>query len=300
MPPVSRQRALSAAAAAVIIWGVSFIATKIALREAEPLVVIWIRFGVGVLVLGLIVAVRREFARPSVREIGQYVLLGLVGITVHQWLQSTGLTTAQASTTAWVVSASPIFIALLAWAFLHEPMERGRVLGILIAASGVLLVVSRGNIPSLVTGSFYAPGDPLILCSAVTWALFSVLSRKALAHHFPCRLIFFVMLSGWILTTVLMVLTGRTISGMSLSRDAFVAMLFLGVFCSGIAYILWFDALHHLPAPQVGSLLFIEPLVTVGAAALVLGETITMSSLLGGGIVLAGVWLVTRQRHRMA
>jgi drug/metabolite transporter (DMT)-like permease len=298
MLKASRRRALWAATAAVGIWGVSFIATKIALREVEPLQVIWIRFGVGVLILGTIVALRREFTTPSVRDLGQFTILGLIGITLHQWLQSTGLTTAQASTTAWIVSASPIFIALLGWSFLHEPMDRARILGVLIAASGVLLVVSRGDVPSLVTRPLDAPGDLLVLCSAVTWALFSVLSRRALAHHSPSRLLFFVMFFGWIPTSVLMVLTGQPVPGGSLSREGLVALFFLGVFCSGIAYILWYDALRHLPASQVGSLLFMEPLVTVGAAAIVLGETITASSLIGGGMVLAGVWLVTRLRHR--
>jgi len=298
MPQASRRRALTAAAAAVSIWGVSFIATKIALREAGPLLVVWIRFGVGVLVLGIIVALRREFTTPSVRDLGQFTVLGLIGITLHQWLQSTGLTTAQASTTAWIVSASPIFIALLGWSFLREPMDRARILGIVIAASGVLLVVSRGDVPSLVTSPLDAPGDLLVLCSAVTWALFSVLSRRALTHHPPSRLLFFVMLSGWILTSILMVLTDQLGPEISLTRQGLLALFFLGVFCSGIAYILWYDALRHLPASQVGSLLFMEPLITVGAAAIVLGETITASSLFGGGMVLAGVWLVTRLRHR--
>ena len=87
---------------AVIVWGASFIATKVGVREVTPITVVWLRFGMGVLILGIAVGVRKEFALPAKNEWGYFALLGFVGITWHQWLQSTGLQTSQASTTAWI------------------------------------------------------------------------------------------------------------------------------------------------------------------------------------------------------
>lgn len=280
------------------IWGVSFIATKLALRETGPLQVIWIRFGIGVLVLGGVVAVRKEFRLPSANELLRFAILGFVGITFHQWLQVTGLTTAQASTTAWIVSTSPVFIAVLGWILLREQMDLGKILGMLVAAAGVLGVVSRG-FPGLIGGGhFGSVGDGLVLGSALTWAIFSVFSRKYLKAQSAPLMLLFVMLFGWIFTSVLLFLNGRMLPESALSGEALAALLFLGVFCSGIAYIFWYDALRLLPASQVGSLLFFEPLITIVAAALILGEAITAGALIGGGMILGGVWLVTRPRHK--
>ena len=71
-------------------------------------------------------------------------------------------------------------------------------------------------------------------------------------------------------------------------------MAFLGVFCSGLAYIAWYDALQALSAAQTGAFLYIEPLVAVVVAFFVLGEPIMLVSLIGGGVILLGVWLVNR------
>ncbi len=71
-------------------------------------------------------------------------------------------------------------------------------------------------------------------------------------------------------------------------------MVFLGVFCSGLAYIFWYDALQALPVAQAGAFVYLEPFVTLVVAALVLGEVVTLVSLLGGGVILLGVWMVQR------
>ena len=71
---------------------------------------------------------------------------------------------------------------------------------------------------------------------------------------------------------------------------------FLGVFCSGVAYIFWYDALKVLPVAQVGTFLYIEPVVTVIVSFLLLNEKITLAGLLGGVIILLGVWLVNRAK----
>ena len=104
------------------------------------------------------------------------------------------------------------------------------------------------------------------------------------------------MLMGWILTTVLFA-AGSGFRGIHpLSPSAWAALLFLGVVCSGVAYVFWFDALERLPASRVGAFLYLEPLFTVAVAAWLLGETIRLGTMLGGAIILLGIWLVNRKR----
>ena len=105
----------------------------------------------------------------------------------------------------------------------------------------------------------------------------------------------YVMGSGWLLGTIPWVLVGGPAEIARLTPDAWVGILFLGVFCSGLAYIFWYDALRALPAAKVGSLLYIEPIVTMVAAAAMLGEAVTPAAIAGGAVILVGVRVATRR-----
>ncbi len=282
---------------AVVVWGGTFIATKLALRDASPATIVWLRFGMGVLILGSTVILRRQFALPARHEWGYFALIGFLGVTFHQWLQATGLQTAAATTTAWIVATIPIFTALLGWIFLRETLGRVRIFGIALAAFGVLVIVSKGNLFSLLNGSFGTFGDFLILISAVNWAVFSVLSRRGLAKHPAARMMFYVMLLGWIFASLWLFAFGPGWSEIpGITPSGWVSVLILGIFGSGLAYIAWYDALQVLPASQLGVFIYIEPLVTVVVAAFLLAEPITVASLAGGAVTILGIYLVNRPK----
>jgi len=281
---------------AVVAWGGSFIATKVALRDISPVTVVWLRFGMGVLILGIVVTVRKQFALPKKNEWFYFALLGFLGIAFHQWLQSTALQTSRAGTTAWIVATTPVFMALLGWLVLREKLGWLQTAGILLATLGVLLVVSDGDPTSISLKQFGAPGDILVLISSVNWAVFSALSRRGLAVHPATRMMFYVMTFGWLFTTILFFSQSGLGEIPQLTLNGWLGVTFLGVFCSGLAYIAWYDALQVLPTAQLGAFLYLEPPVAVVVAALILAEEVTWAALLGGGIILFGIWLVNRKR----
>lgn len=279
----------------VVVWGATFIATKIALQEVSPATIVWLRFAMGVIILGAAVLLRKQFAIPEKSEWLYFALLGFIGVTFHQWLQANGLKTAQATTTAWIVATTPVFIALLGWLMLKEKLGWARVGGIALAAFGVLLIVSKGNLAALFTGREGTIGDLLVLISAPNWAIYTVLSRRELARHPAARMMFYVMLLGWLFTNIWIFGFGPGLSEIgSITIKGWGAILVLGIFGSGLAYIAWYDALQALPASQLGVFLNIEPLVTTVLAALLLNEAITLLVLLGGAIIIAGIYLVNR------
>ena len=280
----------------VVAWGASFIATKVALQEIHPATVVWLRFGIGVLILGLAARWRGQLALPQKKDIPYFALLGFIGITFHQWLQSTGLVTAQASTTAWIVATTPIFMALLGWLVLREKLTKFQIFGIVLATIGVLLVVSKGNLSALGLKGSVTPGDILIMISAPNWAIFSTLSRRGLKEHSAVLMMLYVMSFGWLFTSALFFSGPGLFEISQLTLPGWLSILFLGIACSGLAYIFWYDGLQAIPASQVGAFLYLEPLVAVVIAAIVLNEPVLLASLLGGGTILLGVWLVNRAR----
>jgi drug/metabolite transporter (DMT)-like permease len=124
-------------------------------------------------------------------------------------------------------------------------------------------------------------------------------------------MMFYIMILGWVFTSILFfagpifrdsanpvlynLLADPGFGDIAnLTSNGWIGTLFLGVFCSGLAYIAWYDALQALSTAQTGVFLYIEPLVAVVVAFLILGEPITVASLVGGGVIILGVWLVNR------
>jgi len=290
----NRGKALAAGIAAAVSWGASFVAIKVSLRTLSPLPLVWLRFGLGVPVLFLFTALRGEKDPLTLKEWGLVILLGFLGVPFHHLIQSTGLKTAQAATSAWIISSMPVFIAILGTLFLGERMTSMRWTGLALAAAGVLLVVTRGDPGRLLMKDPGSVGDLLVLLSALNWAVFSVLSRNFLKRHRPAPMMLKVMLAGWLMTTALFVGRGNLGSVFRLDFEGWLSVLFLGVFCSGLAYVFWYDALKILPASQAGVLMYLNPLSATLVAVFGLGEPVSTAMVLGAGLISVGVWQVNR------
>ena len=290
----------------VIFWGASFVATKIVLLELTPATIIVIRFGVGFLVLLITVGLRQEIKPVHRQKLPFLALLGFLGITFHQWLQVTGLKSTPATITAWIVATIPVFVALLGWAILGERLTKQQVAGITLAAGGAVTVVSGGDLLALTTGRVGTMGDIMIAISAINWAVFTVLSKRALgmpspdvskdtvANGSPVTVMLYVMGFGLAFSMPWALVDGGWRALATISDQGWWALIFLGVACSGLAYLFWFKALDVMPATQAGVFLYLEPLVTAVLAGPMLGESTTTITALGGAAILLGVWWVNR------
>jgi drug/metabolite transporter (DMT)-like permease len=279
---------------AVCFWGASFIATKVALRSLSPLAVVAVRFTLGTAVLATAAGVRRQLVLLPPRELGIFALLGAFGITFHQWLQSTALLTARATTSAWIVATTPVFIAVLGATVLRERFGPRQATGLLLAGAGALAVVTDGDWAAVGAGRIGGTGDWLVLASAGVWAVFSVISKPVLKRRPAGLAMLYVMGFGWLFALIVAGATHASGDLLRLPPEAWLALGFLGVFCSGISYVLWYGGLERIQASRVGTFLYLEPVVTAVVAASILGEQTTLYTWLGGAAIVAGVWLVNR------
>jgi drug/metabolite transporter (DMT)-like permease len=290
-PPIATKAFL-----AVALWGASFVATKLVLRELSPITIILLRFALGLGALIFIVRLKRAWAFVPRRDWGWFLFLGFNGIFVHQLLQVNGLVSTSATNTGWMVALIPIFTALLAWLLLGESFASVQVMGLALAVLGTLLVISRGEFELGTIGLPATRGDILVFLSAPNWAIFSVLSKRLLTRYPPSFMMVVTMGLGWLMLLPLFVAAAgwRELQGLSL--PGWAGLVFLGLFCSGLAYVFWYDALEAAGAGQVASFLYLEPLVTLIVAVLLLEERPLIGTLVGGGLILTGVWLVNRHR----
>jgi drug/metabolite transporter (DMT)-like permease len=288
------------ALAAAIIWGASFVATKTVLREVSPVAVIILRFGIGVLVLAFALWQLNVREKIDARDWLLLLILGAMCIPIHQGLQVNGLVMTTATSVSWLVTLTPVFTAILALVFLSEPFGVAKTLGLVIAFAGASVVITRGVFSSDVLRLPSTAGDFLALASSLNWAIFSVASKPFLRRMHPTLMIALVMGLGWVLTLPIAASAQSWNEIFKLSATGWIAIAFLGIFCSGLAYLFWYDALARLEASQTVAFLYVEPLVTVAVAAVVLGEIITPLTFLGGLTILLGVYLVNRASARRA
>jgi drug/metabolite transporter (DMT)-like permease len=295
---VSRLAARLAAFAAVVLWGVSFVATKAALREVSPVTLIFTRFALGVAVLLLILTLRREPVIPPRNAWPMLALMGFVGIFLHQMLQAHGLTLTTAVRTGWLIGLIPIWSAVLAAVFLGESFGPRKVFGLFLGTVGALLVITRGELSSRVLALPATRGDLLILASTLNWAVYTILGRDTLKRLGSVRATSAAMFAGWAMLIPFFVNAAGWQEFRSLSSTSVIAIVFLGVGCSGLGYLFWYAALERIEASQVASFLYLEPLVTLMAAVALLGESVAVSTILGGLLVLVGVLTVQTAKSR--
>ena len=134
-----------AALLAVVLWGISFVATKAALREISPSTLIFTRFALGVGLLLFILRRQGANVLPPRSAWPALALMGFLGIFLHQMLQAFGLTLTTAVHTGWLIGLIPIWSALLSAFLLKERFGAWKTAGLLGGFAGAVLVISRGE-----------------------------------------------------------------------------------------------------------------------------------------------------------
>ena len=236
---------------------------------------------------------KRFIKKFSSKDWLSILFLAIVGVSGHTLLQAYGLLYTTAINTGWLIAIMPICIVIAARFYLGEPITLRKVGGIILGLLGVSLIISKGvfSLSLFRLGSTF--GDFLILVSALTWTAFTVGGRGFLSRFSPLAAITPIIILGSFITLPFTLLKWEWNHLFQLSLVAWVSVLFLGIFCSGLAYLFWYRALEEKDSSIVGVYLYLEPFVTLVGAYFFLNEEIRWMTLMGGGMILLGVYLAT-------
>ena len=277
---------------AITFWGASFIATKYLLDELTPEIIISMRLILAITLLLVIALVQKRDFTINIKSHSYIFLLAIIAV-FHLWIQVTGMKFTTASNTGWIIGTAPIFMAILGLIFFKEKLNVLKVTGIIIATFGLLLLVGKGNISNITL--IKNKGDLLVLSSAFTWGIYSMVNKKISLNYSPVMTILYLFIMMAIIIIPFTVSESSINSVANLSGVGWIAILFLGLLCSGVAYVIWAYALREMESAKVGAYLYFEPFVTVIAAWILLKEDITLFMILSGLIITAGVFLVNKE-----
>ncbi len=243
-----------------------------------------LRFGTASTVLALY-AFTKRMRLPERSELPLIGLTGFLGISVYHVALNFGEMTVQAGAASLLISAAPVFTALLSVAVLKERLTGIGWLGILLAFAGVGLIALSGG-----RGLRFTPGALLILLAATVAAVYSILSKQLLRRHAALE---FTCYSIWAGTLPLLVFLPGLLRRLPVAApQATFAVIYLGIFPAAIAYVLWNYALARMPASLLSSFLYLSPVLASLIAWVWLGEVPALLTLVGGAIAILGVILV--------
>lgn len=288
----SRFIAITAGLVAVFLFGASFVAIKVALVEVSPLTLMPVRFGFGLMVLWPLLLMRGHKLRYTPGELIRTAALGGLSILFNQWFQAAAMISAAATTASWLSALAPAFMVLLAWIFLHERVSLWQWVGIALALGGALLVSDADPGSTFDAEGWKVPAQLLI--SALAWAVFSVFGKGESLRTSPLRATVMAMSWAFLFSLILNVFSGGAVVPTDWQVQTWLALAFLGIACTGFAYALYFFALAGTQSALVAALQYLEPLITIALAFVLLQERLRAIGLAGGALILIGIVIVER------
>jgi drug/metabolite transporter (DMT)-like permease len=287
LTPPTAAGPIAALVLASVLWGTADVAGKLTLDVIPPATLAALRFGVA---LAIFWTLARWRGGPKV-PMRVSAPLGLLGVALTFLLQNLGLNRTTATNASLLQGAAPVLILLLAAVVLGETLDPRRLAAVGLTMAGVATVTLPGS------GGLHTPGlgDALVLASAGCFASFVVLGRRAFPVYGTLPVL--AGMAAWGTTALLPVaLLESWLTGPPAIGPAHAALvLYLGAGCSALTYGLWGYALRHLEAGRAAAFDTLIPIVGVVAAMLVLREAPLIWHLVGGALVLAGVWLAVSE-----
>lgn len=280
-----------------LIWGGTNVVSKLGVGMAPFVGLAATRFVIAAACFVLLLALtdRRGFAVGR----GDWTLLGLLGLTgvvASNLLFFWGLTLAPVTDAALIATAvSPLATAALATVVLGERYSRRQLLGMGVSLLGVAVVIGAAGLDPT-GGVLRLIGDGLMIASSICWSVYTVLGRRALARFSPLATVMWATVLGAVPLVVVAMPAGWEWLAAA-SPVLWAAILYLALLGSVVALLTWSWSVRDLGAARAGQFTYLVPIWALLLAALVLDERPLPLQLVGGGLVLTGIWLANHVRR---
>ena len=279
----------------VVVWGCTFVQTKVLINAGlRPDEIFTLRFVIAYMLI-LPFSWRRLFL-ANVKDELIALLLGLTGGSLYFIVENYALAYGYCSNVSLIVCLTPLVTALIVgWRYPAERLGKAGMVGSVVALGGMALVVFNGNFVLKLSPL----GDVLALGACICWALYSLLIKHLGARY--DNMLITRKVFGYGLLTIIPLLLWRGINcDIVIYGGAAVwgNILFLGVMASMLCFLGWNWCLARLGTVRATNFLYLNPVIAIVSSALVLGERVTWIAVLGAVCILAGLVYVDRNRRR--
>ncbi len=278
-----------------MIWGGTFIAGRIAVQTLGPFTAAFLRFAIASIVL-LIVIWRSYGYIPTLQPAQRLAVLGLglTGIFSYNALFFAGLQTVTAGRASLIIALNPIAIALGAALLLGESLGWRKGIGIAISVLGAAWVINQsGNNVDIASGRF-GWGELLILGCVFSWMSYTLIGKSVMGVLSPLVATAYACWVGTVLLLPAAIREGLWQSLLSISSNAVLSVLYLGVLGSAVGFCWYYDGLKALGSAKASAFINLVPVSAILLAAVLLGEPLSAQLIAGAAVVILGVSITNR------
>ncbi len=273
----------------MIIWGITYISTKILLQNLEPMEILFYRFTIAYFILILIY--------PKFKKIHKFkdellfIAAGITGVTLYYLVENVALKYTLASNVGLFSAMAPILTAILSIFFIkNETFTKKLVYGFVISIFGVFLVIFNGNFILKLNPL----GDCLAMLAASIWAVYSIILKKINNKYdynyiYITRKIFFYGIL-FMIPLLFVFKINLTLSKLIIPSVLF-NILFLSLIASALCFVMWNIGVKFIGTIKASNYIYIVPLITAIASIIILKESITSIVILGAILILLGLYI---------
>jgi drug/metabolite transporter (DMT)-like permease len=275
----------------VTLWSVNFIVGKVALRHMDVWTLVSFRLVLAALVLIPIYLAWPRRQRFGPRDYWNFAYLGFFGVAVNQGCFTVGLNYTTVGHASIIVSTGPVLVLLFARVLKLEALTPAKVIGVATSFAGVFVLVAENGL-GLHSGTL--AGDLISFTGATSYAIYAVLGKKVAKQYDSLSMNTFNCIVAAIIFAPLAVRQGLRLDWGSVGWAGWAGLFYMAAASSVAAYLIFFWALRHLAASRLAAVSYVQPVLVTLLGIILLGERLTHSLLVGGGLVLLGVYLAER------
>lgn len=271
---------------AAVIWGAMFVVVKIVVDEVHPIQLVWLEYLISLVFLIGYSVIKGEKWHINWPDLKLIFWIGIIGNTISLVAQEMGTGLSNAQTGSVITSTIPAFMIIFGWLILKERLDKVKIFSVIIAILGVVMIVGLK-----MTGSNVVMGVMLLVLTAITWALMSVLVKKVKTYSSLQITIMSTVVAVVTLTPFIVSDTASLTSINFLDPKVIFSLLYIGAVSTAVAYVMWNKGLKVISASSSGLFYLIQPIVGSFLGWLLLGEQISVGFIIGSAMILASVWI---------
>lgn len=279
----------------ILFWSGNYIVAKFALREFPPLLLVGLRtLLAGVFIAPVYLWERRRAKTPWARgDVGLLLALGVLGVALNQFFFVLGLSRTSVAHSAIIVGMSPILVLLIAAARGLEKITPVRLVGMLVALGGVVLLqLFEGQTAG--EGSPTWIGDLLTFGCALFFALFTVLGKPVTKRHSNITAMTFAFVGGAVALSPVTLWESARFSFERVTPGAWAGLIYMALLPSVLCYLIYYYALGRMSPARVSAFSYLQPPVATAMGIVLLSEPVTPGLVAAGVVIFTGVFLTER------
>jgi drug/metabolite transporter (DMT)-like permease len=270
----------------MLVWGISYLSIKVVVAEINPVLSAFYRFLIASIILYIVLKRKYPQERLLKEDRFKMALGGFFGVSLYFFFENYSVLYTSASNVAILISSIPVFTLIAQRIIFKEKLTMWKVVGAAMSAIGIIVIIaSKERISLFSKGTI---GDIMALASALCWVIYNIVTSKFKGSYKSITITTYQGIWGCLFLTPSLFFSKISIPSVKTSLN----LLFLAVFCSCIAYVIYVYCLEQLGATVITTYINLQPIVSLASAYVILNESITVWQIAGSIIIIAGVFLV--------